>query len=49
MVIQKDDGEISETCYWMGKPATLEEHQKHRFKQEVVLGIGGGTKIDVAR
>ncbi len=36
-----EDREISETCYWMGKPTTYEEHQRHRFKQEVVLGIGG--------
>ena len=36
-----EDKGISETCYWMGKPATNEEHQRHRFKQEVVLGIGG--------
>ena len=38
---ETEDQEISETCYWMGKPATHDEHQKHRFKQEVVLGIGG--------
>ena len=36
-----DDREISETCYWMGKPTTYDEHQRHRFKQEVVLGVGG--------
>jgi glycogen phosphorylase len=36
-----ENREISETCYWMGKPVTYEEHQRHRFKQEVVLGIGG--------
>ena len=36
-----EDREISATCYWMGKPTTYHEHQKHRFKQEVVLGIGG--------
>jgi starch phosphorylase len=36
-----EDREISETCYWMGKPTTYEEHQRHRFKQEIVLGIGG--------
>jgi starch phosphorylase len=38
---KKEDREISETCYWMGKPTTYEEHQRHRFKQEIVLGIGG--------
>ena len=38
---EKEDREISETCYWMGKPTTYEEHQRHRFKQEIVLGIGG--------
>jgi len=37
----KEDREISETCYWMGKQTTYEEHQRHRFKQEIVLGIGG--------
>lgn len=37
----KEDREISETCYWMGKPTTHEEHQRHRLKQEMVLGIGG--------
>src|SRR4030066_456790 len=37
---KKEDREISETCYWMGKPTTYEEHQRHRFKQEIVLGIG---------
>ena len=36
-----EDREISETCYWMGKPTTYEEHQRHRLKQEMVLGIGG--------
>jgi starch phosphorylase len=36
-----EDREISETCYWNGKPSTWEEHQRHRFKQEIVLGIGG--------
>ncbi len=36
-----EDREISETCYWMGKSTTYEEHQRHRLKQEVVLGIGG--------
>ena len=36
-----EDREISETCYWMGKSTTYNEHQSHRFKQEVVLGIGG--------
>lgn len=36
-----ENREISETCYWMGKPSTYEEHQRHRFKQEIVLGIGG--------
>jgi len=36
-----EDREISETCYWMGKSTTYDEHQRHRFKQEVVLGIGG--------
>ncbi len=36
-----EDRVISETCYWMGKPTTYNEHQRHRFKQEVVLGIGG--------
>lgn len=36
-----EDRIISETCYWMGKSTSYEEHQKHRFKQEVVLGIGG--------
>jgi starch phosphorylase len=36
-----EDREISETCYWTGKPASYDEHQRHRFKQEVVLGIGG--------
>ena len=25
----------------MGKPTTYDEHQRHRFKQEIVLGIGG--------
>jgi starch phosphorylase len=38
---EENNREISETCYWMGKPTTYEEHQKHRFKQEIVLGIGG--------
>jgi len=38
---KKEDREISETCYWMGKQTTYEEHQRHRFKQEIVLGIGG--------
>jgi glycogen phosphorylase len=37
----EEDREISETCYWMGKPTSYDEHQSHRFKQEVVLGIGG--------
>jgi starch phosphorylase len=37
----KEDGEISETCYWTGRPGTWEEHQRHRLKQEVILGIGG--------
>jgi glycogen phosphorylase len=36
-----EDKEICETCYWMGKPTTYEEHQRHRFRQELVLGIGG--------
>jgi starch phosphorylase len=36
-----EDREICETCYWMGKPTTYEEHQRHRFRQELVLGIGG--------
>ena len=38
---KKEDRGISETCYWMGKPTTYDEHQRHRFKQEIVLGIGG--------
>jgi glycogen phosphorylase len=37
----KEDKKISETCYWTGKHTTYEEHQRHRFKQEIVLGIGG--------
>jgi starch phosphorylase len=37
---EAEDREISETCYWMGKSTTYDEHQRHRFKQ-VVLGIGG--------
>jgi starch phosphorylase len=36
-----EDKEISENCYWMGKSTTYDEHQRHRFKQEVILGIGG--------
>jgi starch phosphorylase len=38
---KKEDRGISETCYWTGKPTTYDEHQRHRFKQEIVLGIGG--------
>jgi starch phosphorylase len=38
---EAEDKEISETCYWSGKPSTYEEHQRHRFKQEAILGIGG--------
>jgi glycogen phosphorylase len=38
---EEEDREISETCYWSGKHTSYEVHQRHRFKQEVVLGIGG--------